>query len=183
MQSDYDRLAHRHANRIDSRRHHENAGHALLGIGGIREVIFRELAAARYLFDFRIERHARAIDDLQKICPGIRVRGRRFWQFFETKIAVLDFHRRAHMHLHTQQTVEFAVRRVVIDHDAHHMAVQKVREHVAAPMRWYSFQSPFFTNVASASLSPSVPMIRAFPSASTRLMSPRKARNVRPFSS
>src|SRR5476649_2701958 len=48
------------------------------------------------------------------------------------EIPILDLHRRADVNLHADEPVEAPVFRVVVYYDAHHVAVEDVREIVAA---------------------------------------------------
>src|SRR5258705_9055929 len=45
----------------------------------------------------------------------------------QSNIAILDFHRRPGVHLHSYKPVKLSIRRIVIDRDAHQTAVQNVR--------------------------------------------------------
>src|SRR3979411_2752859 len=53
-------------------------------------------------------------------------------ELLQAEIPELDLHRRADMHLPAELPVHFSIQRIIIDHDAHDVAVEDVRENIAA---------------------------------------------------
>ena len=51
---------------------------------------------------------------------------------FQAEVPILDLHRWADVYLHTDQSFEGSIGRVVVDYDAHQMIVEDVHQHVSA---------------------------------------------------